>query len=88
MDKLENREVSEKIELLIYEGKKIDAIKVVREITSMGLKESKEHIDNLIIELYEKNPDKFKHDPTKAKGCGTAALFFLFSFIGIYFLFL
>lgn len=69
-----NRELSEKIELLIYEGKKIDAIKAVREFTRLGLKESKDYIDNFILELYEKNPEKFKYDPAKSKGCGTSAL--------------
>jgi len=72
-----NRELSEKIELLIYEGKKIEAIKAVRKFTRLGLKESKDYINNFTLELYEKNPEKFTYDPAKSKGCGTAALLFI-----------
>ncbi|MEN8152415.1 MAG: ribosomal protein L7/L12 [Acidobacteriota bacterium] len=86
MEKKISREISDKIELLICEGKKIEAIKEIRKVTEWGLKESKEYADNLTIELYEKYPGKFKYDPTKSKGCGTAALFFVLSISGIFYL--
>lgn len=77
MDNQISREINEKIEPLIFEGKKIEAIKEIRKITKWGLKESKEYVDNLTLKLYEKNRERFKYDPTKSKGCGTAALFFV-----------
>ncbi len=78
MDIQISREINKKIEPLIFEGKKIEAIKEIRKITKWGLKESKEYVDNLTLELYEKNRERFKYDPTKSKGCGTAVLLFIF----------
>lgn len=48
-----------KIKLAIYEGKKIEAIKLYREATSLGLKESKEFIDKMESEMREKEPQRF-----------------------------
>lgn len=42
---------------LIFAGQKIEAIKVYKEITGMGLRESKEFIDNLEAQLREENPE-------------------------------
>jgi len=64
--------VEEEISSLIYEGKKIQAIKAYRNATFKGLKESKEYVDRLSMELYEKNPARFTVAPTKSAGCGTA----------------
>ena len=68
------KSVEGEIESLIYQGKKIQAIKVFRNATFQGLKESKDYVDKLTLELYEKNPGRFAQDPTRATGCGTAAL--------------
>lgn len=67
--------VLDEIESLIYEGKKIQAIKAYRKATFKGLKESKEYVDRLSMELYEKNPGRFTVAPTKSAGCGMAIFF-------------
>ena len=38
---------SEQIKMLVMQGKKIEAIKVYRDQTHVGLKEAKDYIDNL-----------------------------------------
>ena len=50
----------------LLSGRKIEAIKVYREATGKGLKESKEFIESLTDTLREKHPDKF---PTTKAGC-------------------
>jgi hypothetical protein len=68
------KSVEDEIILLIYEGKKIQAIKAYRNATFKGLKESKEYIDQLSMELYEKYPDRFAVIPSSSAGCGTSIL--------------
>jgi hypothetical protein len=70
-----DKTVEDEITSLIFEGKKIQAIKLYRNATFKGLKESKDVIDKLSLELYEKNPERFSVDPTASKGCGTAIFF-------------
>jgi hypothetical protein len=70
-----DKTVEDEITSLLYEGKKIQAIKVYRNATFKGLKESKDFVDKLSMELYEKNPERFSVDPTASKGCGTAIFF-------------
>lgn len=70
-----DKTVEDEITSLIYEGKKIQAIKVYRGATFKGLKESKDFVDQLSMELYEKHPERFSVDPTTSKGCGTAVFF-------------
>lgn len=65
----------EEIESLIYQGKKIQAIKAYRNATFKGLKESKDYVERLSMELYEKNPARFTAEPSKSAGCGTAIFF-------------
>jgi len=77
--------VLDEITSLIYEGKKIQAIKAYRNATFKGLKESKDFVDRLSMELYEKNPARFRVEPSKSAGCGTA-IFFL-GLIGLAFWF-
>ncbi len=50
-------------------GRKIDAIRIHREATGMGLKESKDFIDALIPKLVEQDPAKY----AKAAGGGGCA---------------
>lgn len=69
------KNVEDEMISLIYEGKKIQAIKLFRSATTKGLKESKDYVDRLSMELYEKNPARFTVDPTKSTGCGTAIFF-------------
>ena len=56
------------IKQLLYQGRKIEAIKLHRELTGVGLAESKTSIDKLEKELREKSPENFV--PTSEKrGC-------------------
>ncbi len=59
---------------LIFSGRKIEAIKLYREATGLGLAEAKTYIDSLINELREKSPEKFT---SQGSGCSSAAVFFL-----------
>ena len=52
----------------IYSGRKIEAIKLVRETAGCGLKEAKEFVETLGAELFEKEPQKFAAPPSKS-GC-------------------
>ena len=49
----------QKIEQLIYNGKKIEAIKMYREFSGKGLRDSKEAVDMLAAELKKLHPEKF-----------------------------
>lgn len=67
--------ISELSELL-FRGRKIEAIKLYRELTGLGLKESKEGVEELEVLLRKQTPEKFSAPP--AKGCfGAAAVFCL-----------
>jgi ribosomal protein L7/L12 len=52
-----------------FNGRKIDAIKKYRAITREGLKESKDFIEALEVELRASNPEKFTVPP-RGKGWG------------------
>ena len=53
----------------IYGGRKIEAIKLVREAAGCGLKEAKEFVEKLAAELYAKEPQKFAAAPSAKSGC-------------------
>jgi hypothetical protein len=53
---------------LVFRGRKIEAIKLHREMTAMGLKESKEAVEELERSLRASSPDKFVAGP-QGKGC-------------------
>jgi hypothetical protein len=57
----------------IFNGRKIDAIKKYRALTREGLKESKDFIEALEIELRATSPEKFTVPPG-GKGCGAAVM--------------
>lgn len=61
------------IEKLISNDRKIEAIKLYREETGQGLKESKEFIDDAFEQIKKDNP--YKIGPKKS-GCGTTILLF------------
>ena len=61
------------IESLIYSNQKIAAIKAYRKATNSGLKESKDFVDALEVEMRKENPQNFS---AKKAGCGTAILLF------------
>ena len=69
-------EVWQQIEANIYNSQKIVAIKLYREATNSGLKESKDAIDGFSQIMKTENPTKFS--PKKA-GCGPTL--FLFSIL-------
>jgi hypothetical protein len=66
---MELPEEREAILAAIYGGRKIEAIKLVRESANCGLKEAKEFVEKLSAELYAKEPDKFTVKPTGKSGC-------------------
>jgi ribosomal protein L7/L12 len=63
------------IQAAVFAGEKIKAIKLYRESTGEGLKESKDFIDALEDELRRTEPGKFTAPP--AKGCGVKVLCFV-----------
>ena len=58
----------------IFAGRKIGAIKLYREATGEGLKESKDFIEALSIRLHEESSEKFQVEPGKG-GCAGVLLF-------------
>jgi hypothetical protein len=67
-------EVAQQIAGYVFAGQKIQAIKVYREYSGKGLKESKDFVESLEAELRAKEPGKFVA-PRAAKGClGTVAV--------------
>ena len=59
------------IEELLLNRRKIDAIKVYRSATGKGLKESKDFVEAIAAELYERDPEKYAC-LAKATGGGCA----------------
>ena len=53
----------------LYGGRKIEAIKQLREMSGLGLKESKDLIDKLETELRVAHPERFKSRPRTNPGC-------------------
>jgi len=53
----------------LFAGRKINAIKLYREATNVGLKEAKDAVEAMADELYQRSPERFTRDP-KAKGYG------------------
>ena len=71
----------------LLQGQKIQAIKLCREATGLGLKEAKDTVEELETSLREKFPDKFATAP-KGKGClnGAVVLLGLFAVVAYSFL--
>jgi ribosomal protein L7/L12 len=59
MNPPEESDKLEAIKAALYQGRKIEAIKLLREHTGKGLAESKEAVEKLEQELRAKTPDKF-----------------------------
>jgi hypothetical protein len=59
----------------LQQGNKIEAIKLYRNFTGLGLKDSKDAVEQLESSLRAKYPDQFV-TPRKAKGCWIVLLFF------------
>ncbi len=58
----------------IFEGRAIEAIKLVRESAGCGLKEAKDFVDSYSAELRQKEPEKFRVASTGRKGCAGLVL--------------
>ena len=58
-------------EAAIYNGRKIEAIKIYRETTGAGLAEAKSAVERIEAEWRAASPEKFKTAPA-GKGCSTA----------------
>lgn len=58
----------------IYSGRKIEAIKQLRELSGLGLRESKDIIDRLEKELRAEHPERFTN---RKAGCGAGVFVFV-----------
>ncbi|AMV19820.1 ribosomal protein L7/L12 [Planctomyces sp. SH-PL14] len=62
----------------IFQGRKIDAIKIHREATGMGLRESKEEVEAIAVRLRQSHPEKFALSrPDGGSGCLGAVVLFI-----------
>ncbi len=85
-DELRTEQMDRIMEELGAENK-IGAIKLYREFTGVGLKESKEFIENHINELIERDPEKYGHlAAAGGRGCASAAVLFIGLSIGMFYL--
>ena len=67
---------AQEIQDLVYDGQKIQAITLAREITGCGLKEAKELIGYIEDELRSRFPGSFP-DRKKSSGCATSLFLIL-----------
>ncbi|OGV65814.1 MAG: hypothetical protein A2283_07750 [Lentisphaerae bacterium RIFOXYA12_FULL_48_11] len=75
-------EMAQKIANCLYAGRKIEAIKLYRDHTGKGLKESKDFIEALEAKLLSKEPEKFTAPPaSNGKGCLMSGFIVLAVFI-------
>lgn len=66
---------------LLFQGRKIEAIKLYREATREGLAESKQAVEAFEAELRESDPQRFTAKPA---GCGAAAVLMLLAVAGVW----
>lgn len=70
--------VSKEIQNAIFDGRKIEAIKVFREEKGVDLKEAKEEVELLTQTLKEQFPNQFRELSANGQGCLlSATCFFL-----------
>jgi hypothetical protein len=76
-------EQTQQITNTLTSGRKLEAIKLYRDATGKGLKDSKDYVEALIPKLIEQDPEKYASLANQGKGCasvivvaliGTAAL--------------
>ena len=76
------------IEEEVFAENKIQAIRLCREYTGWGLKESKNYVEKLIDDLIEKDSEKYGHLLKQGRsGCLAVLLLFFSSVPVIYILF-
>jgi ribosomal protein L7/L12 len=68
-----------KIQAAIFAGNKIQAIKLHRAATGLGLKESKDFVEALEAELRRTDPTRFT--APVGKGCGTTVLYLILALL-------
>src|SRR6266550_399807 len=68
-----------KIREFVFAGRKIEAIKLLRDVSGLGLAEAKTMVEKLEAELRQNSPEKFT---ARAKGCGTAVVCCLLFVVG------
>ncbi len=83
-----NREQIERIDEELNAENKIEAIKIFRDLTGMGLKESKSYVEDHIKDLIERDPEKYGHLLSGGNTGCFAILLLLFGIIPVYFLLL
>ena len=67
----------EQIQAELFAGRKIQAIKLYREVAGCGLAEAKEAMEAYAAKLYQQAPERFTTDPSKKSGCAGMILLFL-----------
>lgn len=67
------QEQLKEIQNFLFQGQKIQAIKVHREATGSGLKKAKEAVEAIESKLREQAPESFKVAP-KSAGCASVIL--------------
>lgn len=68
-------DATESIKTALFSGRKIDAIKLYRQISGAGLKEAKDFVEDLEEELRVSDPTRFVAGP-RGRGCGVGVLAF------------
>jgi hypothetical protein len=66
-------DAAEAIKTALFAGRKIEAIKLYRQISGQGLKEAKDFVEDLEEELRVSDPTRFVTGP-RGKGCGVGVL--------------
>lgn len=74
MDNQPTREQIESIAHALAAGRTIEAIKIYRDATGKGLKDSKDFIDALIPKLKEQDPVKYAGLSRQGAGCASVVL--------------
>ena len=64
-----NSEQIERIKEELNAENKIEAIKMCREFTNWGLKESKDYVEKMVEEMIERDPEKYGHLRSAGSGC-------------------
>ena len=66
-------DAAESIKSALYQGRKIDAIKLYRQVSGRGLREAKDFVEDLEEELRVSDPARFIAGP-RGNGCGVGVL--------------
>ncbi|MDQ8179872.1 ribosomal protein L7/L12 [Pelagicoccus sp. SDUM812005] len=64
-------------------NRKLDAIKIYREATGLGLKDAKDAVEKLHADLHQKYPDRYP-EPSKSAGCSASAALLALAMGAIY----